>query len=114
MKLVVVYTAGGPGLEEGQEFPIKRIGSTTIGREAGNDIILPQIHGGHIDRQLGVFKRGLRGITYRDLGSQKGTLVTRGKDYRFIKPLRGEEIKLEKGDQLRLGGVTGIIVKLQD
>jgi len=84
MKLVVVYTAGGPGLEEGQEFPIKRIGSTTIGREAGNDIILPQIHGGHIDRQLGVFKRGLRGITYRDLGSQNGTLVTRGKGYNNI------------------------------
>jgi pSer/pThr/pTyr-binding forkhead associated (FHA) protein len=114
MKIVVVYTADGPGLEKGQEFPIKRIGSTTIGREAGNDIILPQIRGGHIDRELGVFKRGLRGITYRDLGSQNGTLITRGEGYNNIDVLRDGETKLENGNRLRLGGPTSIIVEAQD
>ena len=84
-KLVVIG-----GVSSGQVFPLAA-GDATLGRDADNDICVPDLA---ISRRHCVFTRDAAGWRVRDLGSSNGT---------FVNSLQARDQLLAEGDQVTAG-----------
>lgn len=81
-------------LPDGTRGEVPLLPRTSIGRQPGNAVLLPDLQ---VSKEHAVIERREEGWFFRDLGSSNGSLVN---------GVRANACELRPGDEIRLGGCT--------